>query len=74
MNAHANRLEDLPPSAKLVFKVLEYEGELRREELLEETLLPEVTLREAIRRLEEAGVVEDRYAHGDARKRVYSLS
>ena len=65
---------DLPPSAKLVAKVLEYEDTLSQTELADETLLPPRTVRYAVSELEEAGVVESRFSFTDARKRLYTLT
>ena len=62
------RLRELPPSAKLVYKVLEYD-----DELTEETLLPARTVRYALTRLAEADLVDSRFSFTDARKRIYSL-
>ena len=67
-------LEDLPPSAKLVAKVLEYNDTLSQGELAEETLLPDRTVRYALTRLEEHDVVESRFSFSDARKRLYTLT
>ena len=67
-------LRDLPPSAKLVVKVLEYDGPHTQRQLAEETLLPTRTVRYAIGRLENIGVVDARVSFTDARKRVYSLA
>ncbi|PSQ32554.1 ArsR family transcriptional regulator [Halobacteriales archaeon SW_10_68_16] len=67
------RLRELPPSAKLVAKVLELESPLSQSELAEESLLPDRTVRYALNRLDEAGLVESRYSFVDARKRVYAL-
>ena len=67
-------LRELPPSAKLVAKVLEYRGTLTQSELAEETLLPARTVRYALTRLDEADIVESRFSFTDARKRIYSLS
>ncbi|PSQ09929.1 hypothetical protein BRC93_11580 [Halobacteriales archaeon QS_5_70_15] len=66
-------LRDLPPSAKLVAKTLEYEGKLTQSGLATETLLPARTVRHALKRLEEHGIVESRISFVDARQRVYSL-
>ena len=68
------RVRDLPPSAKLVAKVLEYEDTLSQSKLAEETLLPPRTVRYALTRLEEADAVESRFSFTDARKRLYTLS
>ncbi|WP_331236358.1 MarR family transcriptional regulator [Natronorarus salvus] len=67
-------VRELPPSAKLVAKVLEYQETLTQSQLAEETLLPPRTVRYALNRLEEVGVVESRFSFSDARKRLYSLS
>lgn len=66
-------VRDLPPSAKLVAKVLDYNGTLTQSQLAEETLLPPRTVRYALSRLEEEEVVESRFSFSDARKRLYSL-
>lgn len=66
-------VEDLPPSAKLVAKVLEYDGTLTQSELAEETLLPPRTVRYALTRLEEVDAVDARFSFSDARKRLYTL-
>ncbi|MFB6362332.1 MAG: MarR family transcriptional regulator [Halobacteriales archaeon] len=66
-------IRELPPSAKLVIKVLEYHDTLTQSELAEETLLPPRTVRSAVSRLEGAGLIESRFAFTDARKRLYSL-
>lgn len=67
-------VKDLPPSAKLVAKVLEYNDTLTQSELAEETLLPPRTVRYALNRLEEEHVVQARFSFTDARKRLYSLA
>jgi len=68
------RLADLPPSAKLVAKVLETEQPLSQGQLAEESLLPDRTVRYALNRLGEIDLVESRYSFTDARKQVYYLS
>ena len=68
-----DRVRDLPPSAKLVAKVLEYEGTLSQSDLAEETLLPSRTVRYALTRLEDVDAVESRFSFTDARKRLYTL-
>jgi len=66
-------LVELPPSAKLVAKVLEGEAPLSQGQLAEESLLPDRTVRYALNRLEDAGLVDSRYSFRDARKQVYFL-
>lgn len=68
------RLRDLPPSAKLVAKVLEADSPLSQGDLAEESLLPDRTVRYALSRLSEVGLVESRYSFHDARKQVYFLT
>jgi len=68
------RLRELPPSAKLVAKVLETEAPLSQGELAEQSLLPDRTVRYALNRLEEVGLVDSRYSFRDARKQVYFLA
>jgi DNA-binding MarR family transcriptional regulator len=66
-------VRDLPPSAKLVAKVLEYNETLTQSQLAEETLLPPRTVRYALSRLEDVGVIDSRFSFADARKRIYTL-
>jgi DNA-binding MarR family transcriptional regulator len=65
---------DLPPSAKLVAKVLEYNERLTQSQLAAETMLPSRTVRYAVTRLEEVDAVKSRFSFTDARKRVYALN
>ncbi|MGC8571089.1 MAG: NAD(+)/NADH kinase [Caldivirga sp.] len=44
-------ISDLPPSAKLILKVLEYEGPLTPKEIIEKTLIPQRTVRASLRLL-----------------------
>ena len=67
------RLRELPPSAKLVAKVLETEEPLSQGQLAEESLLPDRTVRYALNRLSEAELVDSWYSFRDARKQVYYL-
>ncbi|KTG09692.1 ArsR family transcriptional regulator [Haloprofundus marisrubri] len=69
-----DRLRELPPSAKLVAKVLEGDAPLSQGQLAEESLLPDRTVRYALNRLEESDLVGSRYSFKDARKQVYFLN
>ncbi len=64
-------LADLPPSAKLVYKVLEYEGCLTQAELAAETRLCTRTVRYAVDNLEAAGCIDCRRSLKDARRSIY---
>jgi DNA-binding MarR family transcriptional regulator len=70
---YCDRLRELPPSAKLVAKVLESTAPLSQGQLAEESLLPDRTVRYALNRLEEQDLIDSRYSFQDARKQVYFL-
>jgi len=67
-------LEDLPPSAKLVFKVLEYDGPLTQKQIVQESMLSARTVRYALERLENIGIVDEDIYFADARQNLYSIS
>ncbi len=71
---YRDRLVELPPSAKLVAKVLETDAPLSQGQLAEESLLPDRTVRYALNRLEDEDLVDSRYSFQDARKQVYFLN
>lgn len=64
---------DLPPSAKLVYKVLEYNGELTQKQIVAESQLSPRTVRYALRKLEDVDVVEEDIYFADARQDLYRL-
>ncbi|MDW7732673.1 MAG: helix-turn-helix domain-containing protein [Methanolobus sp.] len=66
-------IEGLPPSAKLVFKVLEYGGLLTQKEIAEESYLPPRTIRYALGRLKDEGFLQERFYFKDARQSLYGL-
>ena len=70
----ADDLDDLPPSAKLVFKVLEYDGPLTQKGIVEESMLSARTVRYALERLENIGIVEEDIYFADARQNLYSIT
>ncbi|MFB6146840.1 MAG: ArsR family transcriptional regulator [Halobacteriaceae archaeon] len=67
-------LSDLPPSAKLVYKVLEYDGPMTQKELVAESMLSARTVRYALDRLGEREIVEEDIYFADARQSLYRLS
>ncbi|UIP01223.1 ArsR family transcriptional regulator [Halobaculum sp. CBA1158] len=67
-------LDDLPPSAKLVFKVLEYNGALTQKGIVEESMLSARTVRYALERLENIGIVDEDVYFADARQNLYQLT
>jgi len=66
-------ISDQPPSAKLVVKVLEYNGTLTQSELADKTRLSSRTVRHALTQLEDVGVVVSEISLADARQNLYSL-
>ena len=68
------RLSDLPPSAKLVYKVLEYKGSLTQKQIVEESMLSARTVRYALERLEGIGAVDEDIYFADARQNLYQLN
>jgi len=72
--AEATSICDLPPSAKLVLKVLEYSGAHTQKEIVQRSRLSSRTVRSALERLTEIGVVEEEVYIPDARQRLYRLT
>lgn len=65
------RLYDLPPSAKLVARVLTEVGPMPKDAISERTLLPARTVQYGLASLEDADLVVSRPSLQDARKQVY---
>lgn len=66
------KLADLPPSAKLVFVVLEHEGTLTQKRLVEETRLSARTVRYALNQLTEINAISEQISFMDARQTLYT--
>lgn len=66
------RLVDLPPSSKLVYKILDEDEPLTQRQIRKRALLPARTTRDALTKLKEAELVEERMYVPDARKRLYA--
>ncbi|MCK9581464.1 MAG: winged helix-turn-helix transcriptional regulator [Methanoregula sp.] len=73
-NTTIAQIGHLPPSAKLVYKVLESEGLLTQKDLIRETSLPSRTVRYALARLREEKILVERYYFTDARQSLYGLA
>jgi transcription initiation factor IIE alpha subunit len=73
VNSPSDRMIHLPPSAKLVYKVLETDGALTQKDLIQKTTLPSRTVRYAIGRLREADIISERFHFLDARQSLYGL-
>lgn len=62
----------LPPSAKLVFTVLAWSGQLTQKALIERTALPSRTVRYALGRLRAERLIIERFHLQDARQSLYT--
>lgn len=69
----AGDLLSMPPSSKLLLKILEYKGALTQRELAAETMLPDRTVRQALANLLNSGHVTRRVSLRDARQRIYEI-
>jgi NAD+ kinase len=70
----AEELLSMPPSSKLLLKILEYEGPMTQKDLSKKTLLPERTVRLAISHLLEKGYVKRKVSIRDARQKIYEIT
>jgi len=68
------KLDDLPPSSKFIYKTLERHGRMTQKELTEETMLSARTTRYGIKQLQEVGLLESTPALHDARQTCYGLA
>lgn len=71
-DSDSETMADLPPSAKLVHLVLQENCRMTQSEVTEETQLAGRTVRDALGRLESAGLVTEEICLKDARKRIYT--
>ena len=70
----AEELFNMPPSSKLLLKILEYEGSMSQKELVKKTLLPDRTVRLAMSHLLEKGYVKKKVSIRDSRQKIYEIS
>lgn len=63
----------MPPSAKLVYKVLESSGLLTQKDIIKKTYLPPRTVRYALNRLRDEHILQERFYFKDARQSLYGL-
>ncbi|MBW3583725.1 MAG: helix-turn-helix domain-containing protein [Euryarchaeota archaeon] len=66
-------LRNLPPSAKLVYKTLDANGALTSKEISDETLLAPRTVRHALKRLRQFGLVNTRASLRDCRTAYFYI-
>lgn len=69
----SSHIKNLPPSAKLVCKILSYEGNLTQKELINASNLPERTVRYALEILLKKGLITQSPYLSDARQTVYGV-
>ncbi len=62
----------LPPSAKLILKVLEYNDQLTQKQIIEESMLPSRTVRYALSLLISEGLIQKHTSLRDSRQALYS--
>lgn len=74
MTDHRNKIEDAPPSAKLVYKVLQYNGGLTQKEIVQRSMLSQRTVRDALARLRDINIVTEDVYIPDARQSLYKLT
>ncbi len=74
MTHASDRLLEPPPSSKLVVKVLEVDGPTTQGAIADATLLNPRTVRDALGRLDDAGIVGEDVYFRDARKSIYAVS
>jgi len=67
------RIGKLPPSAKLVFKVLEANGQMTQKDIIRETVLPSRTVRYALSRLKDEQILMERFNFSDSRQSLYEI-
>ena len=72
-DSEGEELSDLPPSAKLVYKVLEYNGPMTQKDIVEESMLSARTVRYALERLEDIEIVTEDVYFADARQNLYEI-
>ena len=72
-NPSPGPIKTLPPSAKLVYRILGEHGALTSRELSDETFLAPRTVRHALKRLKAFGIVHTRNSLRDSRTSYFYL-
>lgn len=65
--------KNAPPSAKFIYKLLDYEGTMTQKEIISESNLPPRTVRHALNYLLELGVIERHLTLRDTRQSIYTI-
>jgi len=66
--------KDAPPSAKFVYKLLQYEGALTQKEIISASMLPTRTVRSALNYLVKNGLVTRQISIRDTRQSLYFVN
>ncbi len=69
-----SQIDRLPPSAKLVYKVLETGSNLTQKDIVRATYLPPRTVRYALDRLLTENVIHQSFCFRDARQSLYGIT
>lgn len=69
-----DKIREYPPSVKLVFKALEQTGMMILKDIEKETYLPYRTVRYAVKKLKDGGLVTRIFYVPDARQSLYHLA
>jgi DNA-binding MarR family transcriptional regulator len=67
------KIERLPPSAKLVYKVLETSDQITQKDIAARSYLPNRTVRYALGRLRAENLIVESFCFRDARQSLYGL-
>lgn len=66
-------IDYLPPSARVIFKALAFDGPMTQKDIISATGLPTRTVRYALGKLKDESVVEECFYFPDARQSLYRL-
>ena len=64
----------MPPSSKLLLKILEYEGSMTQKELASKKLLTDRTVRLSMKHIMEKGYIKRKVSMQDARQKIYEIA
>lgn len=73
VSVNIGRLKGLPASSKLIYKILQHEGNMTQKEIINASLLPERTVRYALNMLLKKGMITTQPHFKDARQSVYGV-
>lgn len=73
-NTNEQKFADLPPSAKLVFIVLDHEDMITQKQLVEKTRLSNRTVHYALGQLKEINAINEHMNLKDARQSLYTTA